>query len=178
MTKSILELYIRGKPQINMSWKEKLKKIKTEAQTSKEKQKDEASALASRVGYWIEKAEDLAKEFAQVSKAKVRLFNLRHKEIDELTGKKYYTGGVILEINRQKSSLLNWLKPDEPVEKLIAQIEFPHPEAIKRLEGYEDKIKIIYSHTEKEMTFKDFSLELLKTHLEEAYSYYLSKMKK
>ncbi len=85
---------------------------------------------------------------------------------------------VILEITRQKSSLLNWLKPDEPAEKLIAQIEFPHPEAIKRLEGYEDKIKIIYSHSEKEITFIDFSLELLKTHLEEAYSCYLSKMKK
>lgn len=161
-----------------MSWKEKLKKIKTEAQASKEKQKDEASALASRVGYWIEKAEDLAKEFAQVSKAKARLFNLRHKEIDELTGKKYYTGGVILEITKQKSSLLNWLKPDEPAEKLIAQIEFPHPEAIKRLEGYEDKIKIIYYNSEKEITFKDFNLELLKTHLEEAYSCYLAKTKK
>ena len=161
-----------------MSWKEKLKKIKTEAQASKEKQKDEASALASRVSYWIEKAEDLAKEFAQVSKAKVKLFNLRHKEIDELTGKKYYTGGVTLEITRQKSSLLNWIKSDEPAEKLIAQIEFPHPEAIKRLEGYEDKIKIIYSNSEKEIPFKEFSLELLKTHLEEAYSCYLSKRKK
>jgi beta-galactosidase/beta-glucuronidase len=161
-----------------MSWKEKLKKIKTAAQASKEKQKEEASALASRVSYWIEKAEDLAKEFAQVSKAKVKLFNLRHKEIDELTGKKYYTGGVTLEITRQKSSLLNWIKSDEPAEKLIAQIEFPHPEAIKRLEGYEDKIKIIYSNSEKEIPFKEFSLELLKTHLEEAYSCYLSKRKK
>ncbi len=161
-----------------MSWKEKLKKIKTEAQASKEKQKEEASALASRVSYWIEKAEALAKEFAQVSKAKVKLFNLRHKEIDELTGKKYYTGGVTLEITRQKSSLLNWIKSDEPVEKLIAQIEFPHPEAIKRLEGYEDKIKIIYSNSEKEIPFKEFSFELLKTHLEEAYSCYLEKMKR
>ncbi len=69
-----------------MSWKEKLKIIKTEAQSSKEKQKYAAKALASRVSYWIEKAFDLAKEFAQVSKAKVKLFNLRHKEIDELTG--------------------------------------------------------------------------------------------
>jgi len=185
LTKANSELYnIRGTdPQekkissITMSWKDRLQKIKTEAQASKERQKEESKALASQVNNLIEEAEDLTKEFAQVSKAKVKLIDQRHKEIDELTGKKYYSGGVILQIFQQKSSLLGWFKSEEPEEKLIAQIEFPHPSAIKRLEGFEDKIKIEYSNIEKEIPLQEFTLELLKTHLEEAYSYFLSKMK-
>jgi len=160
-----------------MNWKDRLHKIKTEAKASEEKQKEEAKALAIQMNNLIDKAEDLAREFAQVSKAKVRLINQRHKEIDEFTGKKYYTGGVILEIFKQRSFLSGWFQSEEPEEKLIAQIEFPHPSAIKRLEGFEDKIKIEYSSIEKEIPLEEFNLELFKTQLEEAYSFFLSKTK-
>jgi hypothetical protein len=161
-----------------MSWKDRLKKLKTDAQASRQRKKEEAIELSGQVTDLIEAAEDLAKEFTSVSRTKVRLFNQRHKEIDDVTGKKYYTGGIILEIFKAKSPLAGWLKPEEPEEKLIAQIEFPHPEAIRRLEGFEDKIRILYSHTEKEIPLKEFSPEILKTYLEEAYSYFLSRLKK
>lgn len=161
-----------------MSWKERLQKIKTEAQTSRERKKEEALALHNQVSLLIDASEDLAREFASVSKAKVQLLNQRHKEIDEATGKKYYSGGVVLQVFKRRSSISHWLKSEEPEEKLIFQVEFPHPEAIRRLEGFEDKIRILYSHTEKEIPLKEFSLEALKTHLEEAYSYYLSKLKR
>jgi len=160
-----------------MSWKDRLQKIKTEAQTSRERKKEEALALHNQVSLLIDASEDLAREFASVSKAKVRLLNQRHKEIDEVTGKKYYSGGVVLQVFKRKSSISHWLKSEEPDEKIIFQVEFPHPEAIRRLEGFEDKIKILYSHTEKEILLKEFSPEALKTHLEEAYSYFLSKLK-
>jgi hypothetical protein len=161
-----------------MNWKERLNKIKTEAQTSRQRKKAEALELFSQLSELIDASEDLAREFSSVSKAKVRLFNQRHKEIDEVTGKKYYTGGIILEIFKPKKPLAGWFRSEEPEEKLIAQIEFPHPEAIRRLEGFEDKIRILYSHTEKEIPLKEFSPEVLKTHLEEAYSYFLSRLKK
>jgi len=73
-----------------MSWKDRLQKIKIEAQTSRERKKEEALALHNQVSLLIDASEDLAREFASVSKAKVRLFNQRHKEIDEVTGKKYH----------------------------------------------------------------------------------------
>jgi hypothetical protein len=161
-----------------MSWKDRIQKIKTEAQASRERKKEEALELSVQVTDLIEAAEDLAKEFSSVSKAKVRLFNQRHKEIDEVTGKKYHTGGIILEVFKPKSSIAGWFKSEEPEEKFIFQVEFPHPEAIRRLEPFEDKIRILYSHTEKEIPLKEFSTETLKTHLEEAYSYYLSKLKR
>jgi hypothetical protein len=161
-----------------MSWKDRLQKIKTEAQSSRERKKEEALELSGQVTDLIEAAEDLAKEFASVSRTKVRLLNQRHKEIDEVTGKKYYSGGVVLQVFKRKSSISHWLKSEEAEEKVIFQVEFPHPEAIRRLEGFEDKIKILYSHTEKEILLKEFSPESLKTHLEEAYSYFLSKLKK
>lgn len=160
-----------------MDWKERLHKIKSEAKASRQKQKEEARSLAEHLNDLIDEAEDLAREFAQVSKAKVRLLNLRHQEIDQFSGKKYYTGGVVLEIFKPKSSILGWFKSEEPEERIIAQVEFPHPSAIKKLEGFEDKIKIEYSGEEKEIPFEEFDLELLKTHLEEAYSYFLSKTK-
>jgi len=160
-----------------MSWKDRLKKIKSEAQSSRERKKEEALELSGQVTDLIEAAEDLAKEFATVSRAKVRLLNQRHKEIDEFTGKKYYSGGIVLQVFRRKNPISHWLKSEEPEEKLIFQVEFPHPEAIRRLEGFEDKIRILYSHTEKEITLKEFSPEALKIHLEEAYSYFLSKLK-
>jgi len=161
-----------------MSWKDRLQKIKTEAQASRERKKEEALELSGQVTELIETAEDLAKEFSSVSRTKVRLLNQRHKEIDEVTGKKYYSGGIILEIFKPKNPFAGWLKSEEPEEMLILQVEFPHPEAIRRLEGFEDKIKILYSHTEKEIPLKEFSPETLRTHLEEAYSYFLSKLKK
>ncbi|MDP3025760.1 MAG: hypothetical protein Q8O10_09535 [candidate division Zixibacteria bacterium] len=160
-----------------MSWKDRLKKIKSEAQSSRERKKEEALELSGQVTDLIEAAEDLAKEFASVSRAKVRLLNQRHKEIDEVTGKKYYSGGIVLQVSKRKSSISHWLKSEESEEKIIFQVEFPHPEAIRRLEGFEDKIKILYSHTEKEIPLKEFSPEALKTLLEEAYSYFLSKLK-
>jgi len=161
-----------------MSWKDRLQKIKTEAKVSRERKKEEALALHNQVSLLIDESEDLAREFASVSKAKVQLLNQRHKEIDEVTGKKYYSGGIILQVFKRKSMISHWLKSEEPEEKLIFQVEFPHPEAIRRLEGFEDKIRILYSHTEKEIPLKEFSPETLKTHLEEAYSYYLSKLKR
>ena len=161
-----------------MSWKDRLQKIKTDAKTSRERKKEEALALSSQVSYLIDESEDLAREFASVSRAKVRLLNQRHKEIDEVTGKKYYCGGIILQVFKRKNSISHWLKSEEPEEMLILQVEFPHPDAIRRLEGFEDKVKILYSHTEKEIPFKEFSPEVLKIHLEEAYSYFLSKLKK
>ena len=161
-----------------MSWKDRLQKIKTEAKASRERKKEEALALHNQVSLLIDESEDLAREFASVSKAKVQLLNQRHKEIDEVTGKKYYSGGIILQVFKRKSMISHWLKSEEPEEKLIFQVEFPHPEAIRRLEGFEDKIRILYSHTEKEIPLKEFSPETLKTHLEEAYSYYLSKLKR
>jgi hypothetical protein len=160
-----------------MDWKEKLRKIKSEAHTSKQKQKEEAQVLAARVNDLIDQAENLAREFAQVSKTKVRVTNERHQEMDESSGKKYYTGGVVLEIFKPKSSLLGWFKSVEPEEKIIALIEFPHPSAIKKLEGFENKIKLEYSSIEKEFPLDEFDSELLKTYLEEAYSYFLAKMK-
>jgi len=160
-----------------MSWKDRLKKIKSEAQSSRERKKEEAIELSGQVTDLIEAAEDLAKEFASVSKAKVRLLNHRHKEIDEVTGKKYYSGGIVLQVFKRKSLISHWLKSEEPEEKLIFQVEFPHPEAIRRLEGFEDKIRVLYSPAEKEIPLKEFSLDALKTHLEEAYSYFLSKLK-
>ena len=160
-----------------MNWKERLQKIRSEAQTSRQKEKEEAQALARRVNDLIEQAEGLAREFAQVSKAKVRLLDERHQETDEFSGKKYYSGGIVLEIFKPKSTLLGWFKSEEPEEGIIAQVKFPHPSAIKKLEGFEDKIKIEYSSVEKEIPFEEYDLELLKTHLEEAYSYFLSKMK-
>jgi hypothetical protein len=161
-----------------MSWKDRLQKIKTEAQASRERKKEEALELSDQVTDLIEATEDLAKEFSSVSKTKVRLFNQRHKEIDEVTGKKYHTGGIILEVFKPKSSISGWFRSEEPEEKFIFEVEFPHPEAIRRLEGYEDKIRILYSHTEKEIPLKEFSPEIFKIHLEEAYSYYLSKLKR
>ncbi len=161
-----------------MSWKDRLQKIKTEAQASRERKKEEALTLHNQVSLLIDASEDLAREFASVSKAKVQLLNQRHKEIDEATGKKYYSGGVVLQVFKRRSSISHWLKSEEPEEKLIFQVEFPHPEAIRRLEGFEDKIRILYSHTEKEIPLKEFSPEALKTHLEEAYSYFLSRLKK
>lgn len=158
-----------------MDWKERLHKIKSEAQTSRQKQKEEAQILARMVNDLIEHAEDLAREFAQVSKAKVRLLNERHQVIDESSGEKYHTGGIVLEIFKPKSSLLGWFKSEELEEKIIAKIEFPHPSAIKKLEGFEDKIKLEYSSIEKEIPLEEFNLELLKTNLEEAYSYFLTK---
>ena len=160
-----------------MTWKDRLQKIKTEAKASRERRKEEAIELSGRVNELIEEVEDLAKQFSSVSKAKVRLFNQRHKQIDEITGKKYYTGGIILEIYKPKSSLSGWLKSEEPEERLILQVEFPHPEAIRRLEGYEDRVKIFGSRTEKEIPLKEFSPDIFKIQLEEAYSYYLSKLK-
>lgn len=160
-----------------MSWKERLKKIKTEAQASKHKKKEEALELSSRLSELIDESENLAREFSSVSRAKVSLYNQRHKEIDEATGKKYHTGGIILEVFKSKSALSGWFKPEEPEEKFIFQVEFPHPEAIRRLEPFEDRIRILYSSTEKEIALKEFSPEILKIHLEEAYSHYLSKLK-
>jgi len=161
-----------------MNWKDRLKEIKTEAQASRKRKKEEALELCSQVSELIDASEDLAREFSSVSRTKVRLFNQRHKEMDEATGKKYHTGGIILEVLKPKTSISGWFKSEEPEEKFIFQVEFPHPEAIRRLEPFEDKIRILYSSTEKEITLKEFSPEILKIHLEEAYSYYLSKLKK
>lgn len=160
-----------------MSWKDRLQKIKTEARASRERKKEEALDLSGQLAELIETAQDLAQEFASVSKTKVRLLNERHREIDEATGRKYYAGGVILQIFKRKSSISGWLKGGESEEKLIFQVEFPHPEAIRRLEAFEDKIKIRSPITEKEISLKEFSTEVFKTHLEEAYSYFLSKTK-
>ncbi len=160
-----------------MSWKDRLQKIKTEARASRERKKGEALELSGQVSELIEAAEDLAKEFASVSRTKVRLLNLRHKEVDELTGKKYYAGGISLQIFKPKSPISGWLKLQEPEEKLIVEIEFPHPEAIRKSEGFVDRVMILVPHSEKEIPLKEFTLEILKIHLEEAYSLFLSKQK-
>ena len=184
MTKVNSELYnIQGvDPQIRissitMNWKNRIQKIKSEAKISKEKQKEEAKALANLMNDLIDESEDLAKEFTQISKAKVRLINDRHKEIDETSGKKYYAGGIILVIYKPKGFFRGWFKSIEPEDRIIFQIEFPHPSAIKKLEEFEDIIKIEYSNIEKEIPLEEFNLELFKTHLEEAYSFFLSKRK-
>ena len=69
-----------------MDWKEQIKKIKARAEENLEKEEAEAHASASDLARKIEDSREILKEFASVSRSRIKLVNQRHKEIDRETG--------------------------------------------------------------------------------------------
>ena len=158
-----------------MSWKEKLKKIKAEEKEKKEKAKEIASQLADELSLYIHRAYDTASELASVIHAQVKLFDLRHKEFDEETGKHFYTGGIILTI-RKPASLFKKIM-QKTSSKTILKVQFPHPKAVGKREAYDENIYLTYSGNTKIVHWKKFTITWMRNYFEEAYKIYLSQKK-
>jgi hypothetical protein len=158
-----------------MDWKEHLKKIKAKAKENLEKEEEEAEVLALDLADKIEESREILREFAWVTRSRIKLLNQRHREIDTDTGEPYYAGGVLI-IIRKKTGFFGQLfrKEEEP---LIARLKFPHPVAIMNQEGFEDNVEFIYSDTEKKTTINEFNSEWLKQNLEVAYSLFINEQK-
>lgn len=159
-----------------MSWKEDLKKIKEKVKKQKNNEKTQAEDLADGLIGKIGESLEILKEFAQVSNAKIKLIDQRHKEIDSEIGKPYYAGGIVILIQgwRRKQSLFQRLFESRKKKILIACIKFPHPEAIENQEGYENAIIFSYLDVEKKTTIEDFGRKWLKENLEQAYYRFLN----
>jgi len=159
-----------------MSWKEDLKKLKEKVRKQKNNEKTQAEDLADELISKIEESLEILKEFAQVSDAKIKLIDQRHKEIDSEIGKPYYAGGIVISVQRWKEKLSFFKSFFESKKKkiLIAFIKFPHPEAIENQEGYENAIAFSYSDIKKEITIENFTPEWLKENLEQAYYHFLN----
>lgn len=158
-----------------MDWMEQLRKIKAKAEEDLEKEEMEAKALALDLAQKIEDSRKILKEFASVSKSRIKFLNQRHKKIDPETGETYYAGGILILIQKKSGFLGQLLKKEE--EPLIARLKFPHPVAILNQEGFEDSIEFIYSDTSKKVTINEFNPDWLKQNLEVAYSLFLNEQK-
>jgi hypothetical protein len=158
-----------------MSWREKLKKIKEEEKEKKEKAKEIAHHLAEELSLHIENAHETASEFASVVYAKVRFIDQRHKEFDPETKKHFHTGGILLKIEKSEPILKTILEKAKP--KTILKIQFPHPKALEKREGYDENVYLTYGGNTKILHWKRYSLLWLKNHLEEAYRFYLEQRK-
>jgi uncharacterized protein YjbJ (UPF0337 family) len=159
-----------------MSWKEDLKKLKEKVRKQKSNEKTQAEDLADELIGKIGESLEILKEFAQVSNAKIKLIDRRHKEIDSEIGKPYYAGNIIISVQgwKEKPSVFKSLFEFKKKKILIAQIKFPHPEAIENQEGYENAIAFSYSDIKKEITIENFTPEWLKENLEQAYYHFLN----
>jgi hypothetical protein len=159
-----------------MSWKEDLRKLKEKVSKQKNNEKTQAEDLADELIDKIGESLEILKEFAQVSNAKIKLTDQRHKEIDAEIGRPYYAGNIIISVQgwKEKSSLFKSLFEFKKKKILIAQIKFPHPEAIENQEGYENTIAFSYSDLKKETTIENFTPEWLKENLEQAYYHFLN----
>ncbi len=158
-----------------MDWKEQIKKIKARAEENLAKEEAEARDLALDLARKIEDSREILKEFASVSRSRIRLLNQRHKEIDQETGETYYAGGVQILVRKKAGFLSQLLRKKE--EPLIAALKFPHPVAIMNQEGFEDSIEFVYSDTSKKATITEFNPDWLKQNLEIAYSLFLNERK-
>ncbi|MGB2696891.1 MAG: hypothetical protein WBD28_03405 [Candidatus Zixiibacteriota bacterium] len=158
-----------------MDWKEHLKKIKSKAEENLEKEEAEAEVLALDLAEKIEESREILKEFASVTRSRIKLLNQRHREIDPDTRETYYAGGVVIYIRKKLGFFGQVFKKEE--EPLIAKLKFPHPVAIMNQEGFEDSIEFIYSDTEKKATINEFNPEWLKQNLEVAYSLFINEQK-
>jgi hypothetical protein len=158
-----------------MDWKEQIKKIKAKAEENLEKEEAEAQVLALDLARKIEESRKILKEFASVSKCRIKLLNRRHKEIDQETGETYHAGGVLIFV-RKKAGLLGQLfrRHEEP---LIAVLKFPHPVAILNQEGFEDIVEFSYSDAIKQATINEFTPDWLKQNLQVAYTLFLDEQK-
>jgi len=158
-----------------MDWMEQIKKIKAKAEKDLEKEEIEAKALAVNLAEKIEDSRTILKEFAKVSKSRIKLLNQRRKKIDPETGETYHAGGILILVRKKAGFLRQLLKKQE--EPLIAELEFPHPAAILNQEGFEDAIEFVYSDTSKKATIDEFNPDWLKRNLEVAYSLFLNAQK-
>jgi len=158
-----------------MDWKEQLKKIRARAEEDLEKEEAEAQALAFYLAEKIENAREIVKDFASVIKARVRVLNQRHKEIDPVSGETFYAGGILVVVRKKRGLLGQLFKRRQ--EPLIARLKFPHPAAILYQEGFEDCVEFIYSDTSRKATINEFSPEWLKQNLELAYSLFIDERK-
>jgi hypothetical protein len=158
-----------------MDWKEHLKKIRARAEENLEKEEEEAEVLALDLADKIEESRKILREFAWVTKSRVKLLNKRHKKIDPDTGEPYYAGGVVINIRKKLGFFGQVFKKEE--EPLIARLKFPHPVAIMKQEGFEDSVEFIYSDTEKKTTINEFNTDWLKQNLEVAYSLFINEQK-
>jgi len=158
-----------------MDWKEQLKKIKARAEENLEREEAESQALALDLAEKIEQAREIVKEFASVSKSRIKLLNQRRKKSDPETGDTFYAGGILIIVRKKRGFLGQLLKRKE--EPLIARLQFPHPAAILNQEGFEDCVEFIYSDTSRKASINEFSPDWLKQNLEVAYSLLIDEQK-
>ena len=168
-----------------MKWTDRIRQIKNKAELEKKKEKKESEVLAVKLLEKIQESREILKDFALASNACVFYNDQRHKEKDPETGRIYYAGGITLRIEKKKKFFGKLLFPlGEKVDPAllkrksqIARMNFPHPKAIKKKEGYEDAVKFVYADRAKKISLDKFSSHWLKKNLEEAYQYFLSKEK-
>ena len=158
-----------------MDWKEQLKKIRARAEEDLEKEEAQAQALACDLAEKIEEAREIVKEFGSVIKARVRVLNQRHKEINPGSGETFYAGGILIVVRKKRALLGQLFKRKQ--EPLMARLKFPHPAAIMYQEGFEDCIEFLYSDTSRKATISEFSPQWLKQNLELAYSLFVNERK-
>ncbi|MCJ7507940.1 MAG: hypothetical protein MUO85_04325 [candidate division Zixibacteria bacterium] len=157
-----------------MRWKEKLRKLKEEAKSKKVEQKLEHQILAEKVTEDIEECLFVLEEFSSITNSEIKFIDNRHMEKDEQTGKKYFAGGITLIVERRKRLSEKIFRLPEKRSRIIALVKFPHPKAIRKMEGYEDSVKFVYSDIARKLPLSQFNSQWLKDNLEEAYQYFLN----
>ncbi len=159
---------------IFMSWKDRLKKLREEAKLKRNEQKLEHQILAEKVVSDVGECLMVLEEFCSVAKTQIRLLDNRHAERDQQSNKKYFTGGITLRVERRRTLAESLFRPQNQKSQIIALIGFPHPQAIKNVEWYEDCVGFAYSDIRKKLPLSEFNLKWLRDNLEEAYQYFLA----